>query len=116
MKIKNRKTQSRQRRHARIRARVTGTPARPRIALFKSNTRILAQLIDDVNGMTIIGISDSEAKGKTKTERAHKAGELLAEAAKQKGITSAVFDRGGFMYTGRVRAFADGARKGGLIF
>lgn len=116
MKSKNKKTESRERRHARIRAKIKGTATCPRLVLFKSNTRIIAQIIDDVKGMTIAAISDTEVKGKTKTERAEKAGSALAQKAIEKKITRVVFDRGGFLYTGRVKIFADAARKGGLIF
>ncbi len=116
MKSKNKKTTLRIRRHARIRARIKGTATRPRLALFKSNTRLIVQLIDDVKGVTIAAVSDNDVKAKTKTERAEKAGMTLAEKAVQKKIKHVVFDRGGFLYTGRVKAFADGARKGGLIF
>ncbi|MEK7065911.1 MAG: 50S ribosomal protein L18 [Patescibacteria group bacterium] len=116
MKTKNKKTELRERRHARIRAKIKGTAARPRLALFKSNTRIIAQIIDDVKGVTITAISDNEVKGKTKTERAEKAGSALADKAGKKKITRVVFDRGGFLYAGRVKAFADAARKGGLEF
>lgn len=116
MKTKNKKTESRERRHARIRAKVAGTSLCPRISIFKSNKRIIAQLIDDTKGVTIVAVSDLDANGKTKTERAEKAGEMFAKTAKEKGVTKAVFDRGGFLYTGRVRAFADGARKGGIHF
>ncbi|MEK7134319.1 MAG: 50S ribosomal protein L18 [Patescibacteria group bacterium] len=116
MSKKNKKTKLRERRHARIRAKIKGTASRPRLALFKSNTRIIAQLIDDVRGVTIAAVSDGDVKGKTKTECAQKAGIALAEAAAKKGVTKVVFDRGGFLYTGRVKAFADGARRGGLEF
>lgn len=114
--MKNIKSKLKDRRHARIRARISGTGECPRLAVFKSNTRIIAQIIDDVKGVTLAAASDSEAKAKTKTERAQKAGQGIAEVAVKKGITKVVFDRGGFMYTGRIKAFADGARKGGLEF
>lgn len=110
------KSEQRDRRHRRIRAKVAGTSERPRLAIFKSLSFIYAQLIDDTKGTTLVSASDMGLKGKTKTERAKLAGEALAKAAKAKGIASVVFDRGGFIYTGRVRAIADGAREGGLTF
>ena len=103
-------------RHNRIRAKVSGTSDRPRLAIFKSNSYIYAQIIDDTKGATLVAVSDMGVKGKTKTERAKLAGETLAKSAKAKGLASVVFDRGGFIYTGRVRAFAEGAREGGLVF
>lgn len=110
------KTEKRIRRHRRIRAKVMGTALRPRLAVFKSNIYFYAQLIDDTKGVTLAAFSDVGLKGKTKTERAKMAGEALAKKAVTKGITQVTFDRGGFIYTGRVRAFADGAREGGLVF
>ena len=110
------KMQKRIRRHKKVRAKVRGTAKRPRLCVFKSNTRIYAQLIDDEAGRTLLGVSDASVSGKTKTERASLAGEALAKEAAKKGVTAVVFDRGGYVYTGRVRAFADGARKGGLKF
>lgn len=119
----------RERRRKRIRAKVQGTNERPRLAIFKSNRYLYGQLIDDDKGITIASVSDialsenksasaSVKKGgkETKTERAHILGKTLAESAMKKKITSAVFDRGGFIYTGRVKAFAEGAREGGLVF
>lgn len=116
MTTKLSKTQQRTRRHRRIRAKVSGTSERPRLAIFKSNSFIYAQLIDDTKGTTLASTSDMGLKGKTKTERAKLAGAILAKNAKEKGLQAVVFDRGGFIYTGRVRAFADGAREGGLAF
>lgn len=116
MTIKLTKSGQRARRHNRIRAKVSGTSERPRLAIFKSNSYIYAQIIDDTKGTTLSAVSDMGIKAKTKTERAKIAGETLAKLAKAKGLSSVVFDRGGFIYTGRVRAFADGAREGGLIF
>ncbi|HAT68157.1 MAG: 50S ribosomal protein L18 [Candidatus Yonathbacteria bacterium RIFOXYC2_FULL_47_9] len=110
------KTEKRIRRHRRIRAKVIGTAERPRLAVFKSNVYIYAQLIDDTKGVTLAASSDMGLKGKTKTERSKLAGEALAKAAKIKGVTQVTFDRGGFIYTGRVRALAEGAREGGLEF
>lgn len=108
----------RARRHIRIRSRIQGTAQRPRMSVFRSMKHISAQLIDDAAGVTIVSASDTElksAKG-TKTERALAVGKLLAEKATAKNITSAVFDRSGYLYHGRVKALADGARSGGLQF
>ena len=116
MTTKLTKSEQRTRRHSRIRTKVSGTSERPRLAIFKSNSYIYAQIIDDTKGLTLSAVSDLGLKGKTKTERAKLAGEALAKSAKVKGISAVVFDRGGFIYTGRVRAFADGAREGGLVF
>jgi large subunit ribosomal protein L18 len=116
MTTKLTKSEQRTRRHNRIRAKISGTSERPRLAIFKSNSYIYAQLIDDTKGATLAAVSDMGLKGKTKTERAKIAGEALAKDAKAKGLSAVVFDRGGFIYTGRVRAFAEGAREGGLAF
>lgn len=116
MTTKLSKIEQRARRHNRIRAKVKGTAARPRLAVFKSLSYMYAQLIDDTKGVTLASASDMGLKGKTKTERARLAGTELAKSAKEKKITDVVFDRGGFIYTGRVRAFAEGAREGGLSF
>lgn len=113
---KNKKQLQRTRRHARIRAKVSGTADKPRLSLWKGNNMIQLQIIDDVTGKTLVGLNDRSIKGKTKSERAHAAGKKIAELAKAKKITKVVFDRGGFLYTGRVKAAADGAREGGLIF
>ncbi len=109
-------SQKRDRRHARVRARISGTTERPRLAVFKSNTRVVAQIIDDVKRVTLAAVSSSEEKGKTPRERAEKAAATLAERAKAKGVTTIVFDRGGFQYTGTIKAFADAARAAGLTF
>lgn len=109
-------TTSRDRRRKRIRAKIAGTEARPRLSIFKSNTAMYAQLINDDKGVTIVGASSKGMKGKKKTEAAAAVGIELAKLAKAKGITKVVFDRGGFIYTGRVKALADGAREGGLEF
>ena len=116
MTIKLSKNEQRARRHRRIRAKVSGTSECPRLAIFKSLTYIYAQLIDDTKGITLASASDMGIKGKTKTERAKLAGEILAKNAQTKGVHAVVFDRGGFIYTGRIRAFADGARGAGLEF
>lgn len=113
----NTKGEARQKRHARVRAKVSGTESMPRLAVFKSNRYMYAQLINDEVGMTIASASDLGAKGdKVKTDRARAVGTELAKLAKTKGVERVVFDRGGFLYTGRVKALADGAREGGLIF
>lgn len=109
-----RKRLARVRRHARVRKKVAGTAVRPRLAVFRSNRHIYAQLIDDATSATITQASDREVSGEDKTERAKKVGELIAGRAKERGVESAVFDRGGRLYHGRVAALADGAREGGL--
>ncbi|MBI5005199.1 MAG: 50S ribosomal protein L18 [Candidatus Lloydbacteria bacterium] len=115
--IKNRKIEKRERRHKRIRAKVQGTDIRPRLAVFKSNRYLYGQLINDDKGVTVAAVSDAALSEKgTKTEKARLLGKALAEAAMKKKITTAVFDRGGFVYTGRIKAFAEGAREGGLVF
>lgn len=109
---------SRLRRHARVRKRVSGTHDRPRLAVFRSNRHIYAQLIDDVNGRTLAsaGSLESGAGDGDKTAVARRIGRSLADRAKAAGITAVVFDRGGYAYHGRVRALADAAREGGLDF
>jgi len=101
-----------------IRKKIAGTTVKPRLAVFRSNTGIYAQLIDDVNGHTIASASSQElksAKG-TKVEVSKLVGQKLAEKAKSNGITEVTFDRGGYLYHGRVKALAEGAREGGLKF
>jgi len=116
------KTESRQRRHARIRAKVEGTVSRPRLSVFRSLTNIYAQVIDDESGKTLVSAStiDEELKGqvagKTKTEAAKLVGKAVAERAKKAGVTTVVFDRGGYKYHGRVAALAEAAREAGLEF
>lgn len=110
------KSSSRLRRHARVRARVSGTAARPRLAVFRSNRYIYAQLIDDVAQKTIAASDSRKVAGATMTARATEVGKAIAATAKGKGITEAVFDRGGFQYQGVVAALAEGARNGGLTF
>ncbi len=113
---------ARQRRHARVRKSVSGTPARPRLNVFRSAQHIYAQVIDDVAGHTLAAASDAdkelaaEVRGKTKTERAAGVGRAIAERAKANGISLVVFDRGGYKYHGRVQALADAAREAGLGF
>jgi large subunit ribosomal protein L18 len=110
------KTEQRERRHRRVRARVAGTAERPRLSVFKSNTRLVAQLIDDSAGVTLAAISSAGEKGKTPRERAEAAAAALAKAAGAKGVKKVVFDRGGYKYLGTIKAFADAARAGGLEF
>lgn len=113
----NIKTEKRVRLHKKIRSRVSGTAECPRLAVFRSNRYMYAQLIDDVQGVTLASASDLGLAEKiTKLDRAKKVGERLAAAAKDKKITTVVFDRGGFSYRGRVQALADGARAAGLSF
>lgn len=112
----------RRRRHLRVRARLSGTPERPRLNIYRSSAHIYAQLVDDTQGHTIVAASTldgdvlGQAKGTTKTERAHAVGIVIAERAKAAGVETVVFDRGGFKYHGRVKAVADGARETGLKF
>lgn len=105
----------RERRHARVRAVVKGTALRPRLSVYRSNHFVSAQLIDDTTGKTIASAHGREFKGPQSTQ-AKIVGEAIAKAAKAVGITSAVFDRGGYRYGGQVKALADAARAGGLIF
>ncbi|MBC7876470.1 MAG: 50S ribosomal protein L18 [Anaerolineales bacterium] len=113
---------ARERRHVRVRKHVSGTAARPRLNVFKSLTGIYAQIVDDNEGNTLISAStvDKELrekmKGMKKIEQAKAIGKAVAERAASKGISSVVFDRGGFRYVGRIKALADGAREGGLQF
>ena len=110
---------AREARHRRVRAKISGTPERPRLNVFRSSKHIYAQLIDDVNGVTLASASsmekDFDANGGNK-DGAHKVGELIAKHAVAKGITEVVFDRGGYLYHGRVKELADGARENGLKF
>ena len=110
---------ARLKRHARVRSKVSGTAACPRLDVFRSNSNIYAQLIDDVNGVTLAAASSNEKdfgiSGGNK-EGARKVGKLIAERAVSKGITEVVFDRGGYIYHGRVKELAEGAREGGLKF
>ena len=110
--------EARLRRHRRVRGKVAGTAARPRLAVFRSNRGIFAQLIDDDGGRTLASASWlglRSFKG-NKTEQAAEVGKALAAAAKQAGVETCVFDRGGYLYHGRVEALANGAREGGLQF
>jgi large subunit ribosomal protein L18 len=112
------KPQARARRHRRIRGKVSGSAERPRLVVFRSNKGISAQLVDDLSGKTLAGatwLGLKSFKG-NKTEQAAEVGKLLASTAKEAGIETCVFDRGGYLYHGRVKALADGAREGGLKF
>ena len=113
MDAKTKRT-ARLRRHARVRKAIGGSTARPRLAVYRSNRHIYAQLIDDVQAATLVAASDAEVQADSPTVRAKAVGELIAGRAKEAGIASAVFDRGGRLYHGRVAAVADGAREGGL--
>ena len=106
-------------RHKRVRAKISGTPERPRLNVFRSETNIYAQVIDDVHGVTLVSASSLEkdfACEGTKSDAARQVGRNVAERAKAKGIDAVVFDRGGYIYHGRVKALAEGAREGGLQF
>ena len=113
------KNAMRMKRHVRVRGKVSGTPERPRLNVFRSNANIYAQIIDDVNGVTLVSANtlEKEFEGATgNCEAAKKVGAVLAERAKAKGIDQVVFDRGGYIFHGRVAALAEGAREAGLEF
>ncbi len=116
MKKNGSKVESRTRRHKRIRAKIFGTTEMPRLSVFKSNKYISAQVIDDLKGITLASAHSKDVKGKTMQEKSELVGTAIAEMAKGKKIIKVVFDRGGFIYTGNVKALAEGARKGGLQF
>ncbi len=122
MAKRSKKRLAREKRHARVRKTVFGTPERPRLNVYRSLENIFAQVIDDTRGVTLVSAStiDRAAKelvaGKNKTEQAKVVGKLVAERAKEAGITKVVFDRGGFRYQGRVQALADASREAGLDF
>jgi large subunit ribosomal protein L18 len=120
MIIKPDKNAVRKKRHARIRAKISGTPERPRLTVFRSNKHIYAQLIDDTNGVTVASAStlDKEVsvESSSNSEAAVKVGELVAKRAIEKGYKSVVFDRSGYLYHGRIQALADAARETGLEF
>lgn len=121
---RNKRRVQRERRHRRIRKKIWGTAERPRLVVYRSLKNIEGQLVDDDAGQTLLGLStltpelrDFEPEGNNrKTEMAFAAGRILAERAREKGVESVIFDRGGFQYHGRVKAFAEGAREGGLKF
>ena len=112
----------RKRRHVRVRAKVSGTPQRPRLNVFRSSAHIYAQVIDDTKGHTVAAASSveptvrSDMSGKTKMEKSVAIGHLIAQRAREAGITKVAFDRGGYLYHGRVKAVAEAAREGGLEF
>ena len=124
MRLKYRKALSpRKRRHVRVRAKVSGTRNRPRLNVFRSSAHMYCQVIDDIAGHTIAAASDLDedvqkvvGDSATKSERAKAVGSVIAERAKAAGVSAVVFDRGGFLYHGRVKAVAEGAREGGLEF
>lgn len=119
---KTNKNMNRQKRHRRVRGKVMGTPERPRLNVYRSLKSIHTQIIDDVNGITLVAASGLEKEIKDQfeftgnKEAAEAVGKLLAKKAQEKGIESVVFDRGGYIYHGRVKSLADGARAGGLKF
>ncbi len=122
LKVRKALTQ-RERRHRRVRAKMSGTPLRPRLNVFRSAQHIYAQIIDDERSHTLLAAGTLEpdvkarvTEGMTKVEKARLVGQIVAERAKAAGITQVVFDRGGFLYHGRVQALADGAREAGLDF
>ena len=110
------RAEKRFRRHLRVRNRVSGTAERPRLVVFRSLKHIYAQLVDDTSHRTLATVSDLSIEQGKKGERAAEVGKLIAERAKSAGITRVVFDRAGYRYHGRIKAVADGARKGGLEF
>jgi large subunit ribosomal protein L18 len=116
MKKVQQKKLKRVRRHARIRSKVRGTAGRPRLAIFKSNKFTTAQVINDDLGVTLAAGSTNSIKASTELEKSLELGKVVAKLAKAKGIDKVVFDRGGYIYTGKVKAVADGAREGGLDF
>ena len=112
------KQQSRLRRRRRVRAKVRGSAERPRLAVYRSNRGVFAQLIDDDAGRTLAAVNwtEGDLRGLSPMEQAKRAGELIAERAEQAGVETCVFDRGGYRYHGKIKALADGAREAGLRF
>jgi large subunit ribosomal protein L18 len=112
------KRQQRLRRRRRVRARIVGTAERPRLSVYRSNRGVFAQLVDDSTGATLAAVNwtEPELRKLSASEQAKRAGELLAERAKSAGVETCVFDRGGYKFHGRVKALAEGAREGGLVF
>ena len=113
------KTERRKRIKLRIRKQVSGTNSKPRLCVFRSNAEIYAQIIDDSNGATLVAASSRDkgfSKTGNKSEIAKSVGKVIAERASSKGISTVVFDRGGYLYHGRVKSLAEGAREGGLVF
>ncbi|MGG3468810.1 50S ribosomal protein L18 [Neobacillus pocheonensis] len=120
MITKQDKNATRKKRHARVRAKLSGTSARPRLNVFRSNKHIYAQIIDDMNGVTLASASTKEKdfslESTSNVDAAKAVGELVAKRAVEKGISAVVFDRGGYLYHGRIQALADAARENGLQF
>ncbi len=116
MKAHNIKKEKRTRRHAKIRSTISGTAALPRLSVFKSNKHISVQLIDDEKAVTLASVHSRDVKGRTMSEKSVAVGVAIAEKALEKKLSAVVFDRGGFVYAGNIKALADGARKGGLKF
>jgi len=122
MALKNKREASRLRRKRSIRRRISGTAARPRLSVFRSSKHIYAQIIDDVSGETLVSASTQSPElkdaieGKKKSEKASLVGQLVAKKSLEREISKVVFDRNGFVYHGRIKAVADGAREGGLVF
>lgn len=110
------KIEKRNTRHARIRAKIKGTAERPRLAVFRSNTALYAQLIDDTTGKTLLAVDSRKLKAKSKKDKATEIGKLVAEQANKINISEVVFDRGGFLFMGSIRTLADSAREAGLKF
>lgn len=110
------KVQNRLRRANRTRARIEGTAERPRLSVFRSNAYITVQAIDDVAGVTLSAATDMKLSTGTKSERAHEVGKMVAKELIAKGVTACIFDRGGYLYHGRVKSLAEGARAEGLVF
>ena len=108
--------EARDRRHRRVRGKITGTTERPRLAVFRSNSDVYVQVIDDVKGHTLAAADSRTVKDGDKSAKAKATGVLIAERAKAAGVSNVVFDRGGYLYHGRVKALAEGAREGGLEF
>lgn len=115
---KQSRNENRERRHNRVRKTISGTTDRPRLSVYRSNKNIYAQIIDDTKGVTLASAStlDKDVKGTTKTDQAKSVGKLVAQRAAKKNIKKVVFDRGGYLYHGRVQAIADAARQNGLEF
>ena len=118
MLTQNKRNEIRQRIHARIREKLSGTAQRPRLNVYRSLNHIYAQVIDDAQGVTVVSASTVASKSKTggNVAAAKEIGKLIAERAKEKGVTKVVFDRGGYLYHGRIKALADAAREAGLEF
>ena len=116
MKSLNIKKEKRVRRHVKIRTEISGTSVKPRLSVFKSNKYISAQIIDDEKNITLVSAHSKNVKAKTMMEKSSAVGVMIGELAKAKKIDKVVFDRGGFIYTGNVKALAEGARKSGLKF